>query len=491
MQSKSLFYGSSDHLLFTTKVGDIATKDVVAVSEQVSIREAARKMTEHRISSLLIVDRHGLASGIVTDRDLREKVVAKGRSVNDMVSDIMTLPLVRVDAKDFCFEAVLKMIKHNIHHILVIKDGRLKGVLTNHDLMMLQGTSPLSFAKDLESQESIDGLVPVSAKINRVVGLLLKEGARASNITKIITELNDRLVRKVLEITERKLGRPPVGYCWISFGSEGRKEQTFKTDQDNAIIYADPGTPDQEEAAKRYFEDFSVFVRDGLVKCGFPLCPADYMASNAKWRQPLSAWKQLFSRWISSPSPEAVLKSLIFFDFRALYGEIGLADELRRFLNESLKGQNLFLAQMAAASLKNRPPLGFFRNFILEKDGEHKDELNLKLRGIGPLVDAVRLMALEAGVSETPTLERIEAMKGKHAAITDAGDELAQAFEFIMLLRIHHQVAQIQAGRQPDNFINPGTLSNLEKRTFRESFQIIAKVQESIADLYGPGMVGG
>ncbi|NTW68061.1 MAG: CBS domain-containing protein, partial [Nitrospirae bacterium] len=292
MHSKSLFYGSSDHLLFTTPVGDIATTGVVAVEQDTTIRDAALEMSKNRISCLIVIDRNGLPAGIITDRDLREKVVARGRSVSDPVKDIMTLPLIRVDVKDYCFEAVLKMIKHNIHHILVIKEGRLKGVLSNHDLMLLQGSSPLSFAKDLESQESIDGLVPVSAKINRVVGLLLKEGARASNITKIIAELNDRLVRKVLEFAERKFGKPPVPYCWLSFGSEGRKEQTFKTDQDNAIVYADPAGAAQEEAAQRYFADFALYVRDGLVKCGFPLCPADFMASNPKWCQPLSVWKK-------------------------------------------------------------------------------------------------------------------------------------------------------------------------------------------------------
>jgi CBS domain-containing protein len=291
MQNKSLFYGSSDHLLFTTPVGDIAAKNVITVRDDATIREAAQQMSKHRISSLVVVDRTQLPVGIVTDRDLREKVVSRARPVGDPVRDIMSLPLVRIDVKDYCFEAVLKMIKHNVHHILVIKEGQLKGVLTNHDLMLLQGTSPLSFAKDLESQESVEGLVPVAAKINRVVGLLLKEGAKASNITRIITELNDRMVRKVLEIADKKMGRPPVPFCWISFGSEGRKEQTFKTDQDNAIIYADPATPEQEERARAYFAEYSVLVRDSLVKCGFPLCPADYMASNPRWCQPLKVWK--------------------------------------------------------------------------------------------------------------------------------------------------------------------------------------------------------
>jgi CBS domain-containing protein len=491
MHSKSLFYGSSDHLLFTTPVGDIATKDVVTVRDDATIKEAALQMSKHRISSLIIVDRSQLPVGILTDRDLREKVVARGRSVNEPVRDVMSLPMVRVDVKDYCFEAVLKMIKHNVHHILVIKEGHLKGVLTNHDLMLLQGTSPLSFAKDLESQESVEGLVPVSVKINRVVGLLLKEGAKASNITKIITELNDRLVRKVLEIAEKKFGRPPVPFCWISFGSEGRKEQTFKTDQDNAIIYADAATPEQEGRARAYFTEFAIFVRDSLVKCGFPLCPADYMASNPKWCQPLKVWKSYFSSWIAHPTPDAILRSLIFFDFRPLHCGEDLAEELRVFLKAQLAGRNLFLAQMAAVTTKNRPPLGFFKTFLVEKDGEHKDELNLKLRGIGPLVDIVRLFALETGVWETSTLERIQAMKGKHPTIDSIGDELGQAFEIITLLRIHHQVEQLERGETPDNFINPSMLSNLEKRILKESFQVISRVQDGIIDQYGPGMVGG
>jgi CBS domain-containing protein len=277
----------------------------------------------------------------------------------------------------------------------------------------------------------------------------------------------------------------------MSFGSEGRKEQTFRTDQDNAIVFADPAGPDQEEAAQRYFAAFAVFVRDSLVRCGFPLCPAEYMASNPKWCQPLRAWKKYFTTWIAAPHPEAILRSLIFFDFRCLWGDQALADELRSHLWKVLEGQNIFLAQMASVTTKNRPPLGFFRTFIVEKDGEHKDELNLKFSGIGPLVDVVRLLSLESRVAETSTLERIEAMKGKNPTITDMGDELSQAFEYINLLRIHHQVEQMDRGAPPDNFVNPSRLSNLEKRMLKESFQVITQVQDSIVNQYGPGMVGG
>jgi CBS domain-containing protein len=484
MHSKSLFYGSSDHLLFTTLIGDIAAKEVVTVQEGMSIQEAAREMVKHRISSIIIVDRNNLPAGIVTDRDLREKVVARGREVNDAVRNIMTLPLIRVDAKDYCFEAVLRMIKHNIHHIVVIKDGALQGVLTNHDLMMLQGTSPLSFAKDLESQQTIEGLVPVSAKINRVVGLLLKEGARAGNITKILTELNDRLVRKVLEIAEKKFGRPPVPYCWIAFGSEGRKEQTFKTDQDNAIIYGDPETPEQDQAARRYFEEFSSYVQENLLQCGFPPCPAGYMAGNIKWRQPLKAWKKYFSSWVAEPTPDALLHALIFFDFRPVFGELALGEHLREHLAGILKDQKVFLGHLANITVQNRPPVGFFKTFVVETSGEHKNELNLKVKGIAPLVDIVRLFALEKGVRETSTLERIESLRSQHTIVAEYADELKHAFEFIMLLRIHNQFGQIEAGRFPDNFINPSKLSNLEKRTIREAFSLISRLQDLIVEMY-------
>ncbi|MCL5978705.1 MAG: DUF294 nucleotidyltransferase-like domain-containing protein [Nitrospirae bacterium] len=484
MHDKSLFYGGSDRLLFTTRVGETATKKVFTVKDDATIQEAARIMAKNKISSLIIVDTKTLPVGIVTDRDLREKVVAKGRDVSEPVRNIMSLPLIRVDYRDYCFEAVLKMIRHNVHHILVIKDGNLDGVLTNHDLMLLQGASPLSFAKDIESQQTIEGLVPVSEKISKIIGLLLNEGAKASNITKIITELNDRLVKKILEIAEKKFGASPVPYCYIVFGSEGRKEQTFKTDQDNAIIYADVASNEIEAEVNKYFSKFTLFVRESLLKCGFPLCPADYMATNPKWRQPLKVWKKYFSNWISTPTADAVLNSVTFFDFRHVYGDAGISDALRDSLPSMLEDQKVFLGYLANMAIKNRPPIGFLKTFVVEKSGEHKDELNLKVKGIAPIVDIVRLFALEKGVKETSTIERINALRDRHTIVHEYGDELEQAFEFIMLLRIQHQYEQIKTGKTPDNFINPNKLSNLEKKSLKEAFHLISQIQDMVIDLY-------
>jgi CBS domain-containing protein len=486
-ENKSLLFGSADSILFKTRVDDIGLKDIITVEEFRTIKESAKIMSQNKISSLIIINGEQQPSGIVTDRDLREKVVAAGRDVSEPIRNIMTSPLIRVDTSDFCFEAVIKMIKNNIHHIVVMEKGFLKGILTNHDILVLQGTSPLSVVRDIEAQNTIEGLIPESGNINKIIALLLKEGAKASNITGIITEINDRLLKKILAISENKFGPPPVPYCWIVFGSEGRKEQTYRTDQDNAIIYIDPVTEDQKEAARGYFHKFSEFARDALLQCGFPLCHGNYMASNPTWRQPLNVWKDYFSQWISTPTPDAVLASCILFDFRPVHGDSSLAEHLREHLQTKLKNQDMFLKLMAQLTINLRPPIGLFKGFIVEKTGKHKNKLNLKFTCLAPLVNIVRLFSLETYIPETSTLDRLHALKAIHAIVGEFGEELEHAFEFLTMLKIRHQHEQIQQGQEPDNFINPKALSNFEQKVFKESCQAIFKIQDMINKKYNPG----
>ncbi|HIJ60562.1 MAG TPA: CBS domain-containing protein [Nitrospirae bacterium] len=296
MDVKRLMSIGSDKLLFTTTTGELASKGVISTFQDVSIKESADIMSRNKVSSLVIIDNNAVPVGVVTDSDFREKVVAKGKDYNDNISSIMSINLIKSDAKEYCFEALLKMIRHNIHHLIVVDDGKIKGIITNHDLMMLQGISPINIARDIEGQYSVEGLIPVSKKTNTIISLLIKEGVKASSIAKIITELNDRLVKKIIEFAERKFGKPPVSYCGIVFGSEGRKEQTLRTDQDNAIIIEDYDSTKDEKTIKDYFTVFSEFIKTSLLKCGFPLCLANYMASNPLWRQPLNVWKKIFPR---------------------------------------------------------------------------------------------------------------------------------------------------------------------------------------------------
>jgi len=486
VQDRSLLYGGGDKVLFTTPVGELAVKKAVSKSQDISVQEAARAMSFNNISSLILTDEDGMPVGIVTDRDLRGKVVARARAFDSPVKDIMSRSLVKVDAMDYCFEALLKMIRYGIHHLIVVESGRVKGVVTNHDFMLLQGTSPVSVVRDIEGRQTVEELASAAGRINKIVALLLKEGARAGNITRIITEINDRLVRQAIEIVSRKHGPAPLPYCWVCLGSEGRKEQTFKTDQDNALIYADPASKEEQDAAEKYFASFTADVNDALTACGFPACTAGYMASNERWRLPLKGWKKLFRDWIYDPTPEAVLSSLIFFDFRAVHGDISLAEALRDALFSMLKDQGVFLGFMANTIIKNRPPIGFFKQFVVEKGGEHKDELDLKVKGLSPLVDIARLFALENGVRETSTVERLHALKERHSIVDEYSDELEHAFEFIMLQRIHRQMGRMEQGLLPENFINPESMSGLEKRMMKESFNLITKVQDLVIEKYKP-----
>ncbi len=487
MQSKGLYFsGGGERILFSNLVGEVVTKPVLTAPQDISIREAAGIMCENKISSLVLVDNDNRPLGILTDRDLRGKVVARGRDVNEPVKNIMSYPIMRIDAKDYCFEALLRMIKYNVHHLLVVKDGALSGIVTNHDFLLLQGTSPLLLAKDIDSQRDIEGLSPVSKQINNVVGILIKQGARASDITKIITEINDRLVRKVLEIAEKKFGTPPAQYCWIALGSEGRREQTCRRGQDNAIIYSDPATTHEADAAKKYFLSFANFVRDSLVQCGFPSRPSGNMASNPQWCRPLEIWKKYFSTWLSAPVADELQNCLTFFDFRPVAGEYALAEQLRDSLCSMLRGQKSFLQQTAHLAAATRPPVGILKAFVVEKSGERKDKLDLKAMGLTPIINIVRLFALEEALKETSTLERIDALKDRHGDIKEFGEEMTLAFEFIMLLDIQHQFERISNSQPPDDVINPGNLTSLQKKMIKEAFNLISRLQDSIVDRYGP-----
>lgn len=489
MYEKDFLYRAGSNLPFSTFVRDATSKKLITATLDATVQGVAQIMAANKISSIVLVDGGGNPVGIITDRDMREKVVANGLSVDTPAKEIMSTELRSVQANDYCFEASLQMIRHGIHHLLVMSGEKLVGIVTNHDLMMLQGISPITVARDIENRTNVDCLIPIAHDINNVVGMMLKEGAKASNIARILAELNDRLLNKIIELEVKDLGEPPVPFAWLVFGSEGRKEQTFKTDQDNALIYADPANQAEQEAAEKYFAELARRVNDDLIRSGFPPCPADYMARNPKWRKPLKAWKSYFTEWLLTSTPQAILLSSILFDFRPVYGEAALAETLRNHLMQTLREERFFLARMGASIVDNRPPLGFFKTFVVEKSGEHKNELNLKISAASLLVDIVRLFSLEKGVRETSTLERLNALKGVHSMVDEFADELEQAFEFIMLLRVLNQYEQIQSGLAPDNFINPHKLSTLEKQTLKEVFQLINRIQDLIDQRYRLGTV--
>ena len=469
--------------LFGAKVGELVGREAVTIEMGKTIRNAAMRMSQEQVGSLLILDPDGQMKGIVTDTDLRT-AVALGLDFEVPVETLMHAPVVTARPDEICFDALLRMMSENIHHLAVVRGKELVGVVTAHDIMLLQGRSPLSIFREIKSQNKIEGLYPLGGMIPQVISSLVEEGAKSTHITRLITILNDLILEKLLDLLIQQMGPPPAPFCWLLMGSEGRREQTFKTDQDNALVYK---TFDDEivgRAAEVYFSAFAERAVGHLVQCGFPPCPGGVMASNIQWRQPLHVWRGYFNSWIANPEPQEVVRASIFFDFRSGYGHGEFATELRDFVIRRAGQEEVFLRFLAAHSLETKPPISFFKNFMVEKDGAHKNQLDIKKRGLAPFSDFARILALKAGLAETNTLDRLEALARQDRIPSDLYGDMCDAYEFLLQLRLVHQLEQAELGQDLDNYIEPGRLSEVEKRTLKESFAVIGRMQAFIRDLF-------
>lgn len=473
--------------LFHAQVGDIARRRPVTIPGSESVSRAAKVMSERRVGCLLITDPSEKIVGIITDRDLRTKVVAAGLDFQAPVSEIMTSPFHTIPSHTVCFDALLEMMKRRVHHLVLEKKGEIIGVISGHDLMVVQGSSPLFLVREIRAQRTIEGLYDLALQSPRVVRSLIREGAKARHVTRMITLINDYILDRLLAILEDTLGTPPVPFCWLLMGSEGRKEQTFRTDQDNGIIYQDPETEAERKAAEEYFEVFGQEAVSDLVACGFPRCKGGIMASNPKWCQPYSVWKKYFEHWIFNPEPQEVLNATIFFDFRSGYGDQRIGADLRKHLMENVQGQDVFLRFLARDCLNTPPAVSFFRQFNVEKSGPHKNRFDIKTKGLTPFVDFARVMALQAGVSETNTLERFMLLGQAGAISEDLMIQASQAYEFQMHLRLLHQQAMDEEALEPDNFIDPEELSDLDRRTLKDSLGVVNDLKAVVKDAFHLG----
>lgn len=480
--------GESALYLFTAQVGDLARRRPVTIAASQTVQEAGALMSEEHAGCLLVTDQGQRMVGIITDRDLRDKVVAAGRDYRTPVSEVMTNPIQAVPSHTTAFDALIEMMKRRVHHLAITKQGRILGVLSGHDLMVLQGTSPLLLVREIMAQETYAGLYDLSLRSPRVVRSLIYEGAKPNYVCRLITLINDHILDRLLTLMLRELGPAPLPFCWLLMGSEGRREQTFRTDQDNGLIYADPENQDQARAAQEYFANFTPQATTHLVRCGFARCKGDIMASNPQWCQPYAVWKSYFDRWISTPEPKDVLHATIFFDFRPGWGETSLGVRLRDHLMEALRGQDVFLRFLAKDTTTAPTALStFFRNFITEREGAHKGRLDLKTRGLVPFVDFARLMSLKHGVRETNTLERYTRLDEINGVSHEMFLKTSQSYELMMQLRLVHQQMLHEEGLEPDNFIDPQALSELERTTLKEALAVVNDIKGYLREAFHLG----
>jgi CBS domain-containing protein len=466
--------------LIATPVRSLVRRAPVTLPPDTPIIEAARLMRAHRISSVLLVE-GGQLLGLVTDRDLRDRVVAEGFDVGRPVRDIATLSLRTIGIERPAFHALLLMARHNVHHVPVLDGRNLVGIVTSSDIAEQHADSAINLTGAIHEQHLVEGLVQVSTRIQKLQRNLAAANASAYSAGHIVSAMTDALTTRLLQISEVELGPPPVPYAWVAAGSQGRNEQTARSDQDNCMVLDDSY---DETLHGSYFRDLSRRVCDGLDACGYVHCPGGMMAMTDQWRQPIGRWRQYFHRWIDLPEPEALMLTGVFLDQRFVYGRADLIDELRAEVVLRAQANKGFLAALAANALQRKPPLNWRGRLAPIKAGPHEGTIDLKMHGIVPIVDMARYHAFAAGSAAVNTRDRLEQAAGSGNITQDHARDLLDTLDFLSDLRLQHQAQRMADGQAADNYLKPATLSKFERGHLLEAFKLISRTQAALAEAY-------
>jgi len=465
------------------EVRTVMSTGLMTVAPTDSVQQVAILMAERRVSSAFIVDGETLL-GIVTDRDLRTRFVARALPSTTAISEIMTPDPETIDAADTVFGTTLMMTQRGYHHLPVMVDGELGGIVTASDLILAKQDDPVYLVQHISRQKDVQSIRELVSGMSNLMVQWVNSGMRAQQVSQILTAISDAITVRLIQLAEEKLGPAPVPWCWAGFGSQARGEQLLGADQDNGIIIAD----EAREEHLPWYKELAQFVCHGLNECGYIFCPGGIMAQTDEWRQPLANWQKTVRRWAAAPTPDAVMRVSIFFDLRSIYGSSQLCSELQKTMLEQASKNSIFLAALAANALDIKPPLGIFRRFVVDRDGEHRDSLDLKKRGVLPVTEIVRLHALAHKLPQVNTNERLKALAaGKHMTIVDSRN-LADALHFIQHQRIKQQCEQILRGEKVTNFLNPRDLPKMAKEQLRDAFTIIDEAQSAVRQTYRAGM---
>ena len=468
------------------EVHELIKKPPVIMPVNSSIQQVAQTMTEKEMSSVMLMEDNELR-GIITDRDLRRKCIAPGIDINSPASEIMSSKLFCIQHNSLALNALMLMTKRNVHHLPVMRGDEVLGMLSATDLAHHSSSNPAFIMSDIRKAQTLEELVTASSKLPDLQVQLSIASVTALHVGEMVSRITDAITIRLIEMAIDELGPAPVDFVWLAGGSQARREQTSHSDQDNAIVISDQFNPDEHG---QWFKDLTSRVTHGLDLCGFIYCPGEAMASNPKWCVPLKTWKQYFKNWINKPEPMALMLSSIFFDLRPVFGDKALFETLQQQTLEHTKKAGIFIAYMAANALTHRPPLGFFRRFVLIHDGEHNETFDIKHRGIVPITDIARLIALSEGITATNTTERLRAAGQTSSLSQEMAENLIDALAFISELRICHQAKQIRKGIQPDNFLSPNKMSELDRKHLKDAFSIIQEMQNILEHRYNTGRLG-
>jgi CBS domain-containing protein len=469
--------------LIQTRIGDLMGGTPLCVSADATVREAARQMRDHDVSCLAVL-RDGRLVGILTGGDLADRVIAEALGPDTPVSVAMTANPRTLDPSALGFDALLLMTENGFDHLPVVEFGEVVGMLTSADLVRREAVSAAFLVSDIAKRSKFEDFAEITARIPKLLAQLVGAGVAPYDVGRIVTGVSDALTRRLLTLAEQKLGPAPVPWLWAACGSQGRREQTGVSDQDNCLILDDAYDANKHGA---YFAEMAKYVSDGLDAAGYFYCPGDMMATADRWRQPVRVWRGYFRKWIAQPDPEAQMLASVMFDLRAIAGAVELFEGLQEQTLKEARANSIFRAQMVGNALKHQPPLGLFRGFALIRSGEHKDRIDLKHSGVVPIVDLGRVYALMGGLTQANTRERLEAAREARVVSESGVKDLLDAYDLIARMRLEHQARLIREGLKPDNFMAPALLSELERNHLKDAFVVVKTMQSAAAHSHGMG----
>ncbi|MBB4818443.1 CBS domain-containing protein [Pseudomonas alcaligenes] len=466
-----------------TRLIDLAVRQPIACPPQMPLRDAVRLMHENQVGSIVIVDEQQRPQGIFTLRDLRRVIADACADLGQSIAELMTQQPFHLPPDASAFDAAIAMTERHIAHVCVVDDGRLRGVVSERDLFSLQRVDLVHLARTIRHAGRVETLAALRSEIQRLVDSMLAHGASSTQITHIITLLNDHTVCRVIELAIEALGDPGLPFTWLCFGSEGRREQTLHTDQDNGILFE---ARDAAEAAaiRGRLLPLAERINQDLAKCGFELCRGRIMASNPELCLSRQEWSRRFAGFIREATPESLLGSSIYFDLRTVWGDRESCEQLRREVLVQVADNQLFQRLMAENALRQRPPVGRFRDFVVARKGAEKDTLDLKVQGLTPFVDGARLLALAHGIDSCNTLERLRQLVAHEVIDAQDGAAFEEAYHFIQQTRMQQHQQQARQGLPFSNRLDPDSLNHLDRRILRESFRQAQRLQASLALRY-------
>jgi CBS domain-containing protein len=465
-----------------TRLSQLAMRLPISCGPDMCLRDAVKLMHEQQVGSIVVVDPVHKPLGIFTLRDLR-RVVADGGALEQPIAQLMTPAPFCLPPTASAFDAAIAMTERHIAHVCLVEREQLCGVVSERDLFSLQRVDLVHLARTIRHAGRVASLAALRSDIRQLVDNMLAHGASSTQITQLITQLNDHTVCRVIELTLEEFGDPGVPFTWLCFGSEGRCEQTLHTDQDNGILFAAGDAAEAAEIRRRLLP-LAVEINQRLAQCGFSLCTGNIMAGNPQLCLSLHEWGLRFGQLVREATPENLLASSIYFDLRAVWGDPEGCGQLRQGLLAAVADNPLFQRMLAQNALRQRPPVGLLRDFVVARSGAEKDTLDLKVQGLTPFVDGARLLALAHGIEAGNTLERLRALirQGVIEALDGAAYE--EAYHYIQQTRLQQHQLQARNQQPYSNRVDPDSLNHLDRRILRESFRQAQRLQSSLALRY-------